>query len=157
MAMLSICIIIDIAVVLPVNYAKFQWRKIRTKFANKTNDIKRYRVISPHVKFHPWRRDGYGCITTLTSLWIKVEMIRQITNKHVYVLFANISKVCFLYNRCIACGLNNPNHSGDETKRFPFLNIPVMHFGLFFRLPKEKLFLFTLNISNFERRLILLV
>lgn len=84
-------------------------------------------------------------------------MIRQITNKHVYVLFANISKVCFLYNRCIACGLNNPNHSGDETKRFPFLNIPVMHFGLFFRLPKEKLFLFTLNISNFERRLILLV
>lgn len=50
---------------------------------------------------------------------------------------------CFVYNQCITFRLNKPKHSGDETKRSPFLNTPIMHFcwifacsfGNYFYLP----------------------
>lgn len=50
MVMLSMCVIIDIALVSLVNYAIFQWKN-DVHFFNKTNDIKRYRVTCLILKF----------------------------------------------------------------------------------------------------------
>ena len=110
-------------------------KKWCTKFVHKTNDIKRYRVISPHIKIRPWHRGWDECIITLTSLLIKVIMFWEIKNKPVYILFTYISEVCYVYNWCITCGLNKPDHSGNESKRFPSLNIPMMHLVCFFVCP----------------------
>lgn len=50
MVVLSICKIIEIAVVFPANLSQI---KKSTKFVNKKNDIKEYTAISSHVKIHP--------------------------------------------------------------------------------------------------------
>lgn len=86
-------------------------------------------------------------------------------NKPVYILFTNISKVCFVYNRGVICGLNKPSYSGVETKRVPYPSMPMMHLVFFFFwifiLCSHKdiiLFfyrLFAFNTYNFERRPIL--
>lgn len=67
-------------------------------------------------------------------------------------MFINSFDVYVDYNHCKTCRMNKLNHSEDETQRFPFLNIPMMYFGGVLYAPN--LFLFTLNISNVERRAI---
>lgn len=68
-------------------------------------------------------------------------------NKPVYILFTNISKVCFVYNRGVICGFNKPSYSGVETKRVPYPSMPMMHwrffsFGFLFCVPIKTLFYF---------------
>lgn len=75
-------------------------------------------------------------------------MLWQIKNIPVYILFTNISEVVIFYHRCTTPGLNKPKHSGDVTKRFPFLTIRIGHFGLvFFKAHKEIIFIYFEYIS----------
>lgn len=62
-------------------------------------------------------------------------------------LFTTISEVGFVNNRCITCSLKKPYHSVKVTKRFPFVNILMMHFSLFFVRQLRNFFIY---LSYFE-------
>lgn len=60
-------------------------------------------------------------VLRLWNCYLKeITMFWQIKNKYLYILFTNISNVCFVYIRCITCRLNKPYHSGDETDTLSF-------------------------------------
>lgn len=46
-------------------------KKWCTKFVYKKKTLKKVSRPSPQIKIRPWRRGGYDCYTTLTSLYIK--------------------------------------------------------------------------------------
>lgn len=111
--------------------------------------------------FRPWRRGKDGCITTFKSLLIESEESKCFgkfkLNPCTYCSLLLYFLDCFVHNQCITFRLNKPKHSGDGAKRSPFLNTTIMHFCCFFCMLIRKLFLFTLTISNFEWRSIILV
>lgn len=72
---------------------------------------------------------------------MKVTMFCPKKKQLICELFGNnIVEYVFL-NPCIIWGLNKSNLSGDETKRFHFLNMYIMHL-ICFCVPMNKLFLF---------------
>lgn len=112
MVMLRMCMIIHIAVVSQSINPNCN-EKICTKFFNNTNDIKGYQVISPHVEICLWRRD---CMAVF-RLWHPINKgnnVQQVKNKPVYILFAKIYEVCFVYNRWTTRGLNKPIIRGTK-------------------------------------------
>ena len=139
MVMLNMCIIKDIAVVFLVYQAIFQWKKWCSKFVNKTNDIKGTALFRFLSKFASDVEAAIWLYNNSDIAVIKIIIFRKIKIRPVCILFTNISKVCFLYSICTTFELNKSNHSGDKTKRFPFLNIQNMLFGLFLCVPIKKL------------------
>lgn len=86
------------------------------------------------------------------------EVYWQIKIKPVYMLFTVVSEVCFLNNQCITSRLYKRRHLRDEIKRSPFLIIPWCILACFILYARKEItfIYFTLNISYFERRPILL-
>lgn len=88
-------------------------------FVLKTNDTNRYCVICLILKIVLLE-----AALIVLRFWYNYKQrsycLGKSTNNFSTPLFTNISKVCFLNNRCKARGLNKPNHSGNETKRSAF-------------------------------------
>lgn len=109
-----------IAIVAPVKLSHI-WMKKKwcRNFVLKTNDTNRYCVIRLILKIVLLE-----AALIVLRFWYNYKQrsyyLGKSTNNFCTPFFTNISKDCFLYNRCKACGLNKPNHSGNETKRSAF-------------------------------------
>lgn len=106
--------------------------------------IKGFCVISPLIKIRSWRWCDYNCITAFTFAVNKGHNV--LTNqKPVYIFHLSFWSVFCLHSM--------HNMQVDWTKQFLFKSFPWW----IFCVPIKKLFVFTLNVSSFEKRPILLL
>lgn len=112
------------------------------------------------AQIRPRRRGGYTCFTTLTFVIIKGNKIFKMFCKlrlNLCLIFFYLSFSCLLCSQSIHnMWVRKTQSFGEETKRFLFLNSPIMHL-MFICVYIKKFFLSISNYFNNKSRLNLLM